>query len=386
MQILAMADPVDTPVDERTYVRRLLILLALAAVAALMFVTVRWAWQAVLTLLGGMLWGLVIDGATGFVRRHTRMPRWLAMGLLGLASFGLFGAFWWWMGSSLASEFGGIAEQVTLAWDTVRTQIEGTTWGKRLLDDAQALASSEQITSRVGGVVSSTLGGLGTIVLMFFFGIYFAIDPDLYIGGALHLVPKSYRPRLREVVAHVGVALRSWVLGRMVSMLIVGVGTGIGLWIIDVPMAVGLAIIAGLLSFVPNLGPVAAMVPGTLIAFSQGVMPGVWAAVVYLSVQVIETYVITPFIEQRVVSLPPAVLLGFQLLMGISGGVLGLFMATPIIVGGIVIIQALYIRDVLHDPMPLLGEHERPRRRRRKKKGAAGECSDSAGKERFVPG
>lgn len=368
-----MADPAVNSVDERTYVRRLLILLVIVAVAGLMFITVRWAWHAVLTLLGGMLWGLVIDGATSFVSRHTRMPRWLAMLLLGIVSLGLFGLFWWWMGSSLASEFGGISQQVSEAWQVVRGKIEGTEWGTRLLDDAQNLASSKEVTSRVGGVLSSTVGALGTIVLIFFFGIYFALAPDLYIGGALHLVPKHYRARLREVIAHVGIALRSWVLGRLVSMLIVGLGTGIGLWILGVPMALGLAIIAGLLSFVPNLGPAAAMIPGTLIAFSQGMMPGVWTAVVYLSVQAIETYVITPVIEQRVVSLPPAVLLGFQLLMGISSGVLGLFMATPLIVGTIVVIQALYIRDILQDPMPLLGEHERPRRRRRKKKPAAAE-------------
>lgn len=361
-----MEDPATPRHDEATYVRRLLILVGIVAVASLLFLTLRWAWHAVLTLLGGVLWGVVIEGSSRFVARYTHMRRWIAMVLLGIVTLALFGLFWWWMGSSIADEFGGIKQKVTEAWSGLQARLGQTTWGSRLLEDAQRAVTSDQVTSRVGGVLSSTVGALGTVLLIFFFGIYFAINPALYVDGGLHLFPKDRRPRLREVLGYVGSAWRSWVLGRTVSMFIVGVGTGIGLWIIDVPMALGLAIIAGVLSFVPNLGPLAAMIPGTLIAFSHGWMTGVWAAVVYVSVQAIESYALTPYIEQRVVSLPPAVLLGFQLLMGVSSGVLGLFLATPLAVAGIVMVQALYIRDVLQDPIPLLGQDERsPKKRRR---------------------
>jgi len=375
-----MTDSLAEAPDEGSYVRRLLILLALLALAALVFGMVRWASHGVLTVLAGVLWGVVLDGSANFVARHTRMPRWLAMILLGIVGLTGVGLFWWWMGSALASEFDGLVATAKQAWGTVQAELLESPWGARLLSDVSGMASAEPITSRIGGVVTSTAGALGSIILIFFFGVYFAIDPKMYVEGALHLVPYSSRPRLRYLAVHIGSALRSWMVGRFVSMTIVGIGTGIGLWIAGVPMALGLAIIAGTFSFVPNLGPAAAMIPGTLIGFSHDMMTGVWAAVVYLSVQAVETYVLTPWIEQRVVSLPPALLLAVQLMMGLSTGILGLLLATPIAVGGIVAIQVLYIRDVLEDPIPLLGEHEgqRPRHGVRRRSRGEGEAKHGA--------
>jgi predicted PurR-regulated permease PerM len=145
-------------------------------------------------------------------------------------------------------------------------------------------------------------------------------------------------------------------VGRLLSMTVIGAGTGLGLWIANVPLAAPLGFLAGLASFVPNLGPIMSAVPGILVGLSINPQTALWALLVYVAVQILESWVITPFIEQRVVSLPPVLLLAFQMLMGLSAGVIGLFMATPLLVTIVVIVQSLYVRDMLDDDIVVIGE------------------------------
>jgi predicted PurR-regulated permease PerM len=116
---------------------------------------------------------------------------------------------------------------------------------------------------------------------------------------------------------------------------------------------------------VPNLGPILSVLPAALLGLAMGPMTAVWTVLVYVIVQLLESNLITPLIEQRVVSMPPALLLSFQLLMGMSGGVIGLVIATPLLVTIVVIVQVLYIRGVLgDDDLVVIGEHPpKPRAR-----------------------
>jgi predicted PurR-regulated permease PerM len=131
-----------------------------------------------------------------------------------------------------------------------------------------------------------------------------------------------------------------------------------------VPLAVPLAILAGLLSFGPNVGPILSAVPGVLVGFAVEPRVALWALLVYAGVQALESYVLEPIVEQKVVSLPPALLLSFQMLMGLSSGIIGLFMATPLLVTLVVIVQSVYVRELLGDDVTLIGEPKKQTRRR----------------------
>jgi predicted PurR-regulated permease PerM len=341
--------------DDRRFVRRVLITIALFAIAYGLWSFARATWHSLLTVFAGALIGVLLNALARFTARRTRAPRWLALAAVGLAIVGLLTLFWWWMGSSLSEQFQGVASRALEAWVSVREWLEQSSWGRRLISEAREYSPSSEVAGRVGGLVTSTLGALGTTLLIVFFAVYFAATPRLYIEGALHLFPTERRDHVRHALFEIGHGLESWLVGRFLSMAIVGVGTAIGLWIAGVPMPIGLALIAGIFSFVPNVGPILAAISGLLVAATVGPMTVVWALVVYLAVQAVDNYLATPLIDQRVVSLPPALLLAFQLLMGLAAGVIGLFMATPIAVALIIAIQIFYVRDVLGDRISLLG-------------------------------
>lgn len=142
-------------------------------------------------------------------------------------------------------------------------------------------------------------------------------------------------------------------------MMVVGTLTTLAMRILGIPMALSLGVIAGLFSFVPYIGPVLSALPAILIAALQGSSQMLYVTLAYLIVQLLESYVITPLIHQRTVSLPPAVLLTLQLVIGVLLGPIGVVIATPLGVVVIVTVQVLYVQGVLGDSIHILGQHGR---------------------------
>lgn len=356
---MADAAPVDSEAShtaQRRFVRRVMIVVGVVGLITLALVIFGLAWTAMLTLFGGVLIGVVLDGVADRIAGWTRMPRTLALAVVLLLGLGVTIGLGFWLGPALIGQLEGLREQVTTAWNDLRGWLEQQPWGPRLLEDLSHVELTSVISPRFGGLLSTTVGTLASLLLVAVFGIYFAIDPELYLGGLVRLFPHPRRARVRELCEAIARALRSWFIGRLLSMAVIGVGTGIGLWIAGVPLAAPLGLLAGLASFVPNLGPILSAVPGILVGLSASPQTALWALLVYVAVQFLESWLITPFIEQRVVSMPPVLLLAFQMLMGLSAGVIGLFMATPLLVTLVVIVQALYLRDMLEDDVVLIGE------------------------------
>ncbi len=209
------------------------------------------------------------------------------------------------------------------------------------------LAQRGNLVGRVTGVFSSTLGIAANIVLVAFIGLYLAVAPGTYITGLLRLFPKQRRARMTGVLESVGETLRRWLVGRAILMVVNGVLTAVGLWLLGIPLALTLGVIAGLLNFVPNIGPIIAGVPAVLIAWTVGPMPALYVLLLYIALQSLDGYVLTPLIQQRTVSLAPALTMTAQLLFGVLAGTMGLLLATPLTAAAMVFVRKLYLEDVL---------------------------------------
>jgi predicted PurR-regulated permease PerM len=259
----------------------------------------------------------------------------------------------WLLAPPVSEQVGQIADKLPQAADELRTWAEQSSLGRSAiasLPSMQELATSDAIGwGRISGAFSSVAGVVTNIFFIGFVGLYLAVDPAVYKRGMLKLAPLSYRTRAGEVLDTISHQLGWWLVGRFLSMLAVAVLTTIALWILGVPLALVLGLLSGLLSFVPIIGPIASFFPAALMALLVGPSYVLYTALLYMGVQALESNFITPIIQQRTVSLPPALILIAQLIAGILFGFIGIIVATPVAVLVIAIINLVYIEDVLGD-------------------------------------
>ena len=201
--------------------------------------------------------------------------------------------------------------------------------------------------SRAAGVVSGLLGALVGGFVIVIVAVYASLSPGLYAGALAAVLPEDRRERLDTVLGDLATSLRWWLVGRLASMAVVGLLSGAGLALLGVPSPITLGVLAALLSFVPNVGPVLSLVPAALAGLTVGPTTALYVVVLYLAVQTVESYLVTPLIQQRAVTLPPAIVIVVQLAFGAAFGLLGLLFATPLAVVAMVLVQRLWIEDVL---------------------------------------
>lgn len=342
-----------------------LVVLAVFGVAILV-----WTSAGVLLLaFGGVLVGVLLDGLAGALVRRTRLPRRVALGVVGLGIVGSFVGVGFLIGPQLTAQAGALSGALSGGLDALKGQLAGSPVAAPILEGLTTLQQSgSQIAGRLAGAFSTFIGGLVNILVIVIIGLYLASNPKLYRQGVLHLVPKRDRARGAEVLEASGRALRGWLLGQFIAMAIVSGLATVGFLILGVPLALALGAITFVLAFVPYIGAIIAFIPAILVALTESPTLALWTAGLYLVVQFVETYLVSPLVMQRVVSLPPAVLLFSQVLLGALGGVLGIALAAPLGVVVIVLVQMLYVENVLGDDVAVLGE-----------KSGEGEPDDSGG-------
>ncbi len=211
------------------------------------------------------------------------------------------------------------------------------------------MGSVQDAAGAAAGALFSILGALGTVLIVTIIGGFVAVNPPVYISGMLKLVPEPRRARASQTLAAIGHGLRWWLLGQLVSMAVLGVSTGIGLFAIGIDLWLGLALLTAVLTFIPFLGPIIAGVPIVAIAFGDGFETGLIVLVFYLALQNVEGNILTPMIQERAVRVPPALLVSMQVLFGAIFGAAGFIMAAPLTVVGFIAVNMLYVEDVLGD-------------------------------------
>jgi predicted PurR-regulated permease PerM len=198
-----------------------------------------------------------------------------------------------------------------------------------------------------GRILGVALGAVGNVVIVLFLGLFLAAEPRLYRDGALRLFPRARRGRVGQVMDEAGEKMKWWVVSRFITMVIVAVTTSVGLQLLGVPLALVLGLIAGLLNFIPYVGPLVAAVPAVLLAASTDMRQAGLVVLLFVVIQTVEGYVLTPLLDRRMVSEPPALSLGSQLVLGMLAGTLGVMFASPLSVVGLLLVQRLYVEDVL---------------------------------------
>jgi len=333
----------------RSTLRRDLLTVVLVIALALI------AWQLAFVFLlafGGVLLAVLFRRLALLLSERTPLPEGAALAfvVLGLVAtlVGLVMVAEPLLGGQLATLSASLPDTLR----SIEAALTRTDWGQFVLDrvtDANEERPRWNFLGTIGGTLSTSASLIANLVIVFTIGVFLALDPKLYRGGLLHLVPLERRERATEVLDALGSGLWRWLVGQSMSMLAVALLTGIGLWLIGVPLSALLGLIAGLFNFVPYLGPFFSAVPAVLVAFAQSPETAVYAALLFLLVQQIEGHVLTPVIQRRVSALPPVMIVLAVAGFGVLFGLAGVFLAAPLLLVAIILVRMLYVEDVLGD-------------------------------------
>ncbi|HET7275602.1 MAG TPA: AI-2E family transporter [Longimicrobiaceae bacterium] len=244
----------------------------------------------------------------------------------------------------IAEQVSQLAAQLPSALQSVSTWIEetaGSGTDSELLDGI-----NQQLADFIGrfvplafNLISLLFGSFAVVIL----AIFLAAQPNMYRSLLLRLLPPHQRERWARVYDEAGISLRNWVIGKALTMALVGIFTWIGLTLFEIPGALALAALAAILEFIPNFGPTIAAAPAVIAAFAISPATALYVAIFYFVLQQIQSAVTVPLVERRAVDIPPAVLLIWQLMLAVGFGILGLFIATPLLAVIVVVLRVLYL-------------------------------------------
>lgn len=173
------------------------------------------------------------------------------------------------------------------------------------------------------------------------------VNPQPYIEVFVRCFPSFYRQRVKEILNLCGEGLGNWTVGALIEMVFIAFLSGLGLLILRVPLALAHAVLAGLLNFIPNIGPTLSAVLPMAIAFLDAPWKAIAVLILYIVIQNIESYWLTPTVMAKQVALLPAFTLTAQIFFASFFGALGLVMALPLAVVAKTWIEELVFKDIL---------------------------------------
>ncbi|MEK7402301.1 MAG: AI-2E family transporter [Gemmatimonadota bacterium] len=336
-------------------------------------------WMAnalVLAAFLGVLFGLAVDAGVTPLKR-LRIPRGVAaVAIVSVAIALLFG-----VGAALAP---AIREQTVELKTRIPESVDRLTqWldarGLKILpaaaDSAGRAASTQtmrenlgQLASRVTPYVfpflSQTVAVIAGLFLIVFLAIYIGANPDQYRNGLVLMFPRHARARAGEVLSAIATVLRKWLVTQLIAMIVIGVVTTIILSVLNVKAAFALGLLAGVLEFVPTIGPLLSALPAIAMAFLDSPEKALAVAIAYMGIQFVENNVLIPLLMKGGVDVPPVLTIIGQALLTLLFGFLGLMVAVPLLAAVLVAYRMLFVEEepilVLADSVPPVAPPESP--------------------------
>lgn len=327
--------------------------IALLAIGLALFV-----WSSsdgLLIAFAATLFAVMLNGLARTVSRHTGIRRqWILVLVISLAAILIIGLLV--LGAvQMGEQVPQLSKGLTQAVHQIHEKLQKLGLPANLLGFGINSGSLQKSIGLFEQTISTSVKLLTETLIILIAGVYFAVNPKLYVKTALMLVPVHRRQRLQEVMDELGLALWLWLIGRFVSMIAVGIMAVTGLSLLGVHLPFLLGLIAGTLTFVPYLGTLISLAPAVLMGLLQSPMVAFYVVVLFLGAHLLEGYVLSPLIQKKVVDIAPGWLILSQLLGGYVAGIFGIFIAAPVMVVITVIIQMLYVEDVLGEKVRLPG-------------------------------
>jgi predicted PurR-regulated permease PerM len=331
-------------IKEYSFPQKVWITGGILALIVVLLLLLKATFNVLLLILAGTLIAVFFRGLSGLIEQKTKWNPKLCLAFSVIATLVLIVLLFWMMGSKVQTQAEELSKTLPSTIDKAKGELSKSAIGQKIIEKLSSPETQKQGQSIIQTFFKSTFGILGDLYVVLFIGIFFTVSPNIYVEGIISIVPARGKARAKDVLYKIGDHLKKWLKGKLFAMLVVFILTSIGLVIMGIPMWLVLALIAGILNFIPNFGPLIAMIPAVLVGLMKSPADALWVAGLYILVQVLESNFITPLVQQRLISVPPAMIIIAQLLIAPLTGGWGLVLATPLLVIIIVIVQELYIK------------------------------------------
>lgn len=314
------------------------------AILIILLLFIRAIFNVLLLVLVASLISVYFRGISDYLRKKTHWKSSLTLPVSIVGTVLIVGFLFWLIGARVQAQLEDLIEDLPALVENAEKQIIKSAVGRNALEYVSSSGGQEGIKSTASVFLKSTFGFFGDLYIILIAGIYLTVDPDLYKRGVISLVPKKGKKKTAEVLDKIGIGLKQWLKGQFISMAIIFSLIGISLRIIGFPMWLTLAIITGILNFIPNFGPFMTLILAALIGLTIDLQTTLVVAIIYLVAQGLEGMVITPLIQQRMIDIPPVLLIVSQVIIATLTGFWGLVVAAPLMVIVMILVQELYIK------------------------------------------
>nr|WP_238360832.1 AI-2E family transporter [Iningainema tapete] len=314
--------------------------------------------QILLVVFAAVVLATVLNQLVQFLQK-LRIKRGIAVAISVLFVLGIVGGFLALIVPRLVdqlqqfSDFGPAALQRMRSWNNwlqnvIPDQLIDNIRGLKYL--TQGLQSwLNQLINNFFTWVSSSLTIVLTLLLFIALTVMLLTNPSPYRGGFVLLFPAFYRRRVDEILCECETSLVGWFKGTLITMFIIACLSYIGLLLLRVPLPLVNAVLAGLLEFIPNIGPTLSVIPPTLLALLDAPWKAAAVIALYFGIQQIESLIVVPLIMENQVSLLPAVTILAVVVFANFFGFLGLFLAIPLVIVLQIWIKEVVVKDVLNN-------------------------------------
>ncbi|TXE10779.1 AI-2E family transporter [Gelidibacter salicanalis] len=330
---------------DRVFKKKVFFITKVVAFTIILLLLLEATFRIFLLVLAGTLIAVFFRGLSGFIQRKTNWKEGICVAISVIGTLIVMAGIFWLIGAKVSAQMAELTETLPRTIENVKERLNKTTIGENAIDKLTSKSSMDKVQIFAGKFFQSTFGVFGDIYVVLFIGLFFTVSPQIYTKGMIQLIPEKGQQKANHVIRKLGEQLRNWLKGKLFSMFVVFIMTAIGLAILGMPLWLVLALLAGLVSFIPNFGPIIALIPAVLVALLQSPTMAALVVGLYILIQVIESNFITTFIQKKLINMPPALIIIAQLLMGVLTGGWGLVLATPIMVILIVLVQELYLKE-----------------------------------------
>ena len=348
--VIPESDPMPARGPDDAF-RRRTVFVAFVALLFVIAASASWALRTLLlmTFLAAIL-AVILRHAGNRVSGWTGIrPRWSVL-LVALLIVVAFAAGIVFLGATLADQVRQLVQRLPAAVEAAQGRLGDHPWLSEAWARVREGLSLPDPSDAVGGagrILAGLSSALGYVGLALVGALFLALEPALYRDGILRRVPVRHRAFAGELLDDLETTTISWLGGQLILMASIGILVGLGLWAIGVPYALALGVLAGLLEFIPYLGPILSATPAILLAFTVGPTTALWTAGLIVVVQQVENNVLQPVVQKSSVEIAPVLLLVVLFAMGQLFGVAGLVAATPLLAIVIVIVRRVYVERLL---------------------------------------